>query len=200
LTTFKLSSLFLVMTLAAIAAGVFAANLVLGVSFLVVVVPALGRTIRLLSRRNMLGRTSTLREKLVKFVHSMDIVLHAIVFIATPVAAALVGATVCGAATGESARLAGEIVGALVGLVPSAWFLWRFWQRIIAVNRAQEATALNNEGALCRERGETDRALALFAEAAILNPKLLAPHIKRPAWEAPSKDSRATARTDRDSA
>jgi hypothetical protein len=40
LTTFKLSSLFLVMTLAAIAAGVFAANLVLGVFFLIVAVPA----------------------------------------------------------------------------------------------------------------------------------------------------------------
>lgn len=46
---FKLSSLFLVTTLAAIAAAVFAANFGLGVLFLIVAVPALALTIMVLN-------------------------------------------------------------------------------------------------------------------------------------------------------
>lgn len=181
-TTFKLSSLFLVTTLAAIAAGVFSANVVVGVLLLIVAGPALVRTIMVISRRKMLGRDSTAREKLVEFIHSMSMVVLLLVFIVITLWAALIGATLFGAALitiGEGARQGGEVVGALVGVALSGWLLWWVWHRITTANRAELATALNNEGAVCRERGETDRAMALFTEAAELNPKLAAPHINR---------------------
>jgi tetratricopeptide (TPR) repeat protein len=171
--------LFLVTTLAAIAAAVLAADLGLGVWFLIVAVPALVRTIRVISRRNFLGSASTLSEKLGIFIRSTGVALLLLLCVATVLYAACLGAVVGSAALssiGERARNAGAVGGTLAGLVLSGWLLWCIWHFVTAARRAM---SLNNEGTACFKRGDIDRALALFSIAAQLNPKLVAAHINR---------------------
>ena len=113
-STFNLSTLFLVMTLAAVAAGAFAAAPGLGIFFLVVATPALVRTMVITTRQKASGVASTPLEKVVGFLGSVGVVLALLVAIQI----ALFIACWAGLATGAAFNLFGElpaIIGGVIG-------------------------------------------------------------------------------------
>lgn len=103
--TFSLTSLFLVMTLAAVAAGAFAAAPGLGILFLVVATPALARTMIITTRQKTSGVSSTPFQKIVSFIGSIGLV----VLVLTSVVTALFSA--CLAALGAPLVLMSEATG-----------------------------------------------------------------------------------------
>lgn len=130
--TFSLSTLFLVMTLAAVAAGAFAAAPGLGVLFLVVATPALIRTIRITTRQNVAGVSSTPVEKIVRFLASIGIVLLVILSIQVALGLACWAGIATGAAFslfGEMAAIVGGVSGGFAALTFIGWILIRTWRR-----------------------------------------------------------------------
>jgi len=130
--TFSLSSLFLVMTLAAVAAGVFAAAPGLGVLFLLVATPALVRTMIATSRQKARGIPSAPGEKVVAFLGSIGVVLLLILSVGVALFTACWTACAGGAvlsSAGEGPMIAGGVAGAVVGLALSGWVLRRIWHR-----------------------------------------------------------------------
>lgn len=130
--TFSLSSLFLVMTLVAVGAGVFAAAPGLGVLFLIVATPALVRTMVITSRQKSHGVATTPAEKFVAFLGSTGVVLLIFLSIGAALFTACWTACAGGAAlsaAGEGATITGAIAGGVAGLALSGWVLWRIWHR-----------------------------------------------------------------------
>ena len=131
-STFNLSTLFLVMTLAAVASGAFAAAPGLGIFFLVVATPALVRTMVLTTRRKASGVTSTAGEKVVNFLGSLGIVLLGMFSLQLALFLACSAGLASGAVAssfGEGAMVIGFFVGGSVGLVCSGWLLRKLWGR-----------------------------------------------------------------------
>jgi hypothetical protein len=118
--TFSLSSVFLVMTLAAVAAGVLAAAPGLGILFLVIATPALARTMVVSSQRKRLGVAMTPGAKILHFLHSTALTLVILASIVICVTAALVVAlfVACANAIGGHSGFnsdAGFVWGAIAG-------------------------------------------------------------------------------------
>ena len=145
--TFSLSSLFLVMTLAAVCLGVFAAAPGLGVFLAIVSTPALARTVFVASRRKESGTEMSVGQKILAFTGALGVV--AVTFVTASVIAFF---TACFAALGGMAlnlsqnlaiRLAGFLGGvialgliicvlyALWGRKPPRWFA-RPWESALA--------------------------------------------------------------------
>lgn len=132
-TTFSLSTLFLVMTLAAVAAGAFAAAPGLGIVFLVVATPALVRTMVVTTRQQTAsGAAITPGKKVIGFFGSVGVVLALIVSIQVALFIACWAGIASGAAFslfGESAMIVGGVGGGLSGLVVCGWILIQIWRR-----------------------------------------------------------------------
>ena len=118
--TFSLSSVFLVMTLAAVAAGVLAAAPGLGVLFLFIATPALIRTMEVSFLRKLQGTPMTPRAKVLEFLLSIAIVV--LILVCTYIALFV-------ACTGMATRAGGVVFFALI-LVGIGSSLWNFWNNI----------------------------------------------------------------------
>jgi hypothetical protein len=135
--TFSLSSVFLVVTLAAVAAGVFAAAPGLGVLFLVIATPALARTMVVSSRRKSLGVATTPSAKILNFLQSTAVVLVILLGIVGALGIALFMACTGSVAGGllsnsigkgaEAGFEAGAAAGGLVALAGIGAVLWAVW-------------------------------------------------------------------------
>jgi hypothetical protein len=131
-STFSLSSLFLVMTLVAVGAGVFAAAPGLGILFAIVATPALARTIVVTSRQKTRGIVTTPGQKAGAFLGSIGIVL--LVFLSIGVALFTACWTACAggavmSAGSQNAVIAGAVAGGIAGLTLSGWVLWLIWRK-----------------------------------------------------------------------
>ena len=130
--TFSLSSLFLVMTLVAVGAGVFAAAPGLGILFVILATPALVRTMVVTSRQKTSGIATTPSQKIAAFLGSVGVVLLVILSIGVALFTACWTACAGGAvmsAAGQQATIAGAVAGGIVGLALSGWVLRLIWRK-----------------------------------------------------------------------
>jgi hypothetical protein len=129
--TFSLSSLFLVVTLVAVGAGIAAAAPGLGVLFVIVATPALVRTIVVASRQKARGVVTTPTQKVVAFLASVGMVLLVILSIGVALFTACLTACASFAMlqnpTEQAIRTA-IVVGGLVGLAVATSVLWLVWR------------------------------------------------------------------------
>ncbi|HWB11373.1 MAG TPA: hypothetical protein VG826_19240 [Pirellulales bacterium] len=137
--TFSLSSLFLVMTLAAVSAGAFAAAPGLGIFFVVIAAPALIRTIVIGSRRKRLGVATSRGEKIFNFLQSIGVMILILVCIVVALGVALFAACTGALAGGvvsesigkstDAAMIGGAAAGGLIALVGIGTVLWAIWNK-----------------------------------------------------------------------
>ncbi|HET6880404.1 MAG TPA: hypothetical protein VFI31_09630 [Pirellulales bacterium] len=129
--TFSLTSLFMVTTLVAVGAGVFAAAPGLGIAFAIVATPALIRTIVVTSKRKAQGVVQTPGKKIAAFLASIGIMLLVVVSIGIALLTACLTACAGLAVGGDKGIVPGMYVGGAAGLVLTGclmWLIWR-WQR-----------------------------------------------------------------------
>lgn len=130
--TFSLSSLFLVITLAAICLGVFAAAPGLGIFLAIVSTPALARTVVVSSRRAQTGASMSVGQKLLNFAGALGVVAVTVV-----TASGIAMLTTCFTVLGGMAVGAREnlvfpfafIVGGAVGIGLITCVLYALWGR-----------------------------------------------------------------------
>ncbi|HVX09657.1 MAG TPA: hypothetical protein VHC22_00510 [Pirellulales bacterium] len=130
--TFSLSSLFLVITLAAVTAGAFAAAPGLGIVFAVVATPALIRAIVVTSRRKTRGVASTRGQKVVTFLGSVGMVLLILSTVAISLTIALflactgglIGMVASNFSGGDKSFMVGAAVGGTIGLAGTFGMVW----------------------------------------------------------------------------
>lgn len=134
--TFSLTSLFLVMTLAAVAAGVIAAAPGLGVLFVVIALPALARTIVVTSKRKVRGEQSNVPQRVAVFFESTGLVLLVLIVATASLAFALfiacsggiIGVMLTGFRN-ETPALIGAAIGATLALVAIGLTARTYWQQ-----------------------------------------------------------------------
>lgn len=128
--TFSLSSLFLVMTLVAVCAGVFAAAPGLGIIFAVLATPALVRTIFITAKQKSRGTAVTPGQKIVRFLGSIGVVL--LVFLSIGVALLTACLTACAGYELDPNKgtfiFPSMVIGGVVGLPLAGWLLWLIWR------------------------------------------------------------------------
>lgn len=130
--TFSLSSLFLVVTLAAVCLGVFAAAPGLGIFLAIISTPALARTAFVSSRRAQTGASMSVGQKLLSFAGALGIVAVTVVT-ASGIAVLTTCFTVLGGmAVGmreNSVFTLAFIAGGAVGVGLIACVLYALWGR-----------------------------------------------------------------------
>lgn len=131
--TFTLSSLFLLMTLVAVGAGVVAAAPGLGVLFVILATPALIRTVAITSKQKARGAATTPGQKIALFLSSIGLVLLVLISLLTALYSAcwtVWGAPALFSGPGSPKfKLAGVMFGFGVLTLSSACSLWFFRRR-----------------------------------------------------------------------
>jgi hypothetical protein len=128
--TFSLTSLFLVMTLVAVGAGVFAAAPGLGILFAIVATPALIRTVVISAKQKSRGRAASPGQKVAAFLGSIGVVLLVLLSIGVALLTACLTACAGFLLDPKDGRLmtVGIVVGGVAGLGLAGWLLWLIWR------------------------------------------------------------------------
>lgn len=127
-TTFSLTSLFMVMTLVAVGAGVFAAAPGLGIIFAILATPALIRTVVITAKQKSRGVAATPGQKVVRFLGSVGVVLLVLISIGVALLTACLTACAGYALGGKNGLGIGTAIGGAAGLALIGWLLWLIWR------------------------------------------------------------------------
>lgn len=130
--TFRLSSLFLVITLAAVCLGVFSAAPGLGIFLAIVSTPALARTVVVSTRRKQAGMQVSAGQKVLTFAGALGVVVvtfltSSAIALGTACLAAVGGLTLN--AKGLPVQFLPIVVGGVVGVGLFTLVLYALWGR-----------------------------------------------------------------------